>query len=566
MQRHRLDPGLRLATAAVATVVLAACGGGGATPLVHRGDVVPVAAGSLTARDVGDAQTAFGVDLLHAVCRHADEGNVLVSPTSAAEALTLLYPAAGGQTAEAVGGLLHLPEWSSELVAALRAHTRALDGLRYDGDLDDDDAPDSLQMSNRLWTATDLEPDPGYLEDIATGFDADVRALDFAGDPDGATERINTTVTEDTRGIIEELFEEPLDPSTTAVLTNALHLKARWAAPFTGTQSAPFTAPSGKVDVDMMDGATGAVRTADEWQSVELPYRDDTLAGVAVLPPEGTDPCTVDAATLAGLQEAAPAEVGVRLPQLRIDQSHQLLDVLAGMGLPVDGDYSALGLDRLRISGVAQKALRGGRGRHRGGRRDGRVHRGLGDGGAPARGDLRPPVPVRPHRHGDALAPVRHRRPRSVDLSADRRGASGPGSAGPVLLVGDVCAPRGVVVLPDGGVHHEVVRRRAVPVLLPGWRVDHVAGADDHDLAAAGLDQADSVGDVQGLSQGVRVPGGARAGGEADRVDADARGRLTPGDDVEPDVPGEQVRRALGARLLRQDLHDVSFRRRPPQV
>ncbi len=350
--------GRRLAVATGAGVlVLAACGTAGATPHVHRGEVVPVEAGKLTAADVADAQRAFGVDLLHAVCEQAAGENLLLSPTSAAQALSLLHPATGGRTAEAFGAVLHLPEWSPDLVAAVREHTRALDGLRHGGDLDDDDAPDSLQLSNHLWTALDLQPDPAYLDDVATAFDADVRSLDFAGDPEGAIERINTTVDEDTRGIIEELFEEPLDPSTTAVLTNALHLKARWAAPFTGTQSAPFTAPSGKVDVDMMDGATGAVRTADEWQSVELPYRDDTLAGVAVLPPEGTDPCTIDAATLAGLQEGAPAEVGVRLPQLRIDQSHQLLDVLAGMGLPVDGDYSALGADRLRISGVVQKAF-----------------------------------------------------------------------------------------------------------------------------------------------------------------------------------------------------------------
>jgi serpin B len=207
-----LSRGPRLAVAAGAAAALAACGTAGATPLVHRGDVVPVQSGTLTAQDVAEVQTAFGVDLLHAVCGQAAEDNVLLSPTSAAEALSLLYPASDGQTAEAFRAVLHLPEWSPDLVAAVREHTQALDGLRYDGDLDDDDAPDALQMSNRLWTTTGLEPDPRYLDDIATAFDADVRALDFAGDPGGATDRINTTVDEDTHGIIEELFEEPLDP------------------------------------------------------------------------------------------------------------------------------------------------------------------------------------------------------------------------------------------------------------------------------------------------------------------------------------------------------------------
>jgi serpin B len=335
---------------------LAACGTAGATPLVHRGNVVPVQAGTLTAHDVARAQTAFGVDLLHATCGQVPDQNVLLSPTSAAEALGLLYPASGGRTAEAFRGVLHLPEWSADLVAAVRDHTRALDGLRYAGDLEDDDAPDSLQMSNRLWTATGEQPDSRYLDDIATAFDADLRELDFAGDPGGTTDRINATVDEDTRGIIEKLFDQPLSPDTVAVLTNALHLKARWAVPFTSTHPAPFASPSGEVTVDMMGGASGAARTANGWQSVELPYRDGTLVAVAVLPPENSDPCTVDAAVLGALDDAAPGEVDVQLPRMTIEQTHQLLEPLEHLGLPAGGDYPALG-GELSLSRVVQKTF-----------------------------------------------------------------------------------------------------------------------------------------------------------------------------------------------------------------
>jgi serpin B len=52
---------------AAASVALAACGTTGATPPTHPGDVGPVEAGALTARDAAQSQTAFGVDLLHAV-------------------------------------------------------------------------------------------------------------------------------------------------------------------------------------------------------------------------------------------------------------------------------------------------------------------------------------------------------------------------------------------------------------------------------------------------------------------------------------------------------------------
>ena len=346
---------IRLAAVAGVVVALAACGTAGAAPLVYRGDVVAVQAGALTARDVAEAQTAFGVDLLHAVCRQAGTGNVLLSPTSAAEALGLLYPAAGGPTAQAFRNVLHLPAWSPDLVAAMQEHTRSLDRLRYAGDPRQGKAPDSLQMSNHLWTARGLQPDQRYLDDLATAFGADLRALDFAGDPGGATDRINATVRDDTHGIIEKLFDRPLDRATTSVLTDALYLKARWARPFSSTAPAAFAAPSGPITVHMMSGGSGAGRAAAGWQSVELPYRDGTLAAVAVLPPQGTDPCAVDAPTLAALDAAAPGQVDVRLPRMAFRQTNELLEPLTSLGLPRVGDYPALGGNGQHISQVVQK-------------------------------------------------------------------------------------------------------------------------------------------------------------------------------------------------------------------
>ena len=219
----------QLLTAAGTAAVLTACGTAAAVT-VHRGDAYSARPGSLTAADVAARQTAFGVDLVHAVCTDAADQNLLLSPTSAAEALGLLYPATAGTTAGNVGRVLHLPPWSPDLVAAVQEHTRALGDLHHDGDLDDDDAPDALLMSNRLWTAT-----------------------------------------------------------------------------------------------------------------------------VAVLPPEDVDPCAVDTTALAALDDASAEQVGVRLPQMEIEQTHDLLDVLEGMGLPLRGDFSGLGQDGLEITDVVQK-------------------------------------------------------------------------------------------------------------------------------------------------------------------------------------------------------------------
>jgi hypothetical protein len=72
----------------------------------------------------------------------------------------------------------------------------------------------------------------------------------------------------------------------------------------------------------------------------------------------------------------------------------------------------------------------------------------------------------------------------------------------------------------------KTVRGGAVPVPF-AWRCeDRVARPHRDNTAAAGLDEAMSIGHVYGLAHGVTVPGTASARGEADH--ADPRDGSTP--------------------------------------
>src|SRR3954462_8291507 len=98
-------------------------------------------------------------------------------------------------------------------------------------------------------------------------------------------------------------------------------------------------------------------------------------------------------------------------------------------------------------------------------------------------------------------------------------------ASGEVFVVGDVSEPGDdlsvVVGFLDGDVGHEPVGCGAVPVLLAGFDVAHVAGAHLLGGAAAVGGIGDAVGDIQRLTAGVSVPGGAGARGEADVGAAD---------------------------------------------
>jgi hypothetical protein len=103
------------------------------------------------------------------------------------------------------------------------------------------------------------------------------------------------------------------------------------------------------------------------------------------------------------------------------------------------------------------------------------------------------------------------------------------GWRGTVLLVGDVISSYDGAARVVGFLHryvgHEALRGGAVPVLLARLEEHRGPRADRLDLSAPALAEAHSLGDVDGLDEGVGVPRGTRAGGEVDACGPEA-GRL----------------------------------------
>jgi len=325
-------------------------GATGAVRLTGRARTLPV--GTLTASDVGAAQRAFGLDVLSALCHTTHSANLTLSPASLADLLGLLDAGAGGVTRHRLAHLLHLPAWGRDLIAAQQARTRSLAALASDPHA-------RVLVSNHVWAQAGARPQQTYLDDIRTAFDADLRTVDFAGAPAAATDSINAAVDHDTEGLIPTLFDRPLDAGTVDVLTNAVYLDARWQQAFDPhSDDATFTTAAGPVTVPMMSTTQVFDWTAaDGWQAATLPYQGGTLSAVAMLPPEASSACTVPSASaLDTLLGRAMASTTVRLPRMRLEQTHQLLPTLTRLGLPADGDYSAIHPGAF-LSQVVQKVV-----------------------------------------------------------------------------------------------------------------------------------------------------------------------------------------------------------------
>jgi serpin B len=344
-----------VALIAVAPVLLAACGQSSkvapaaALPTQLVGNVEQLQPGSLTGQDISAAQRAFGLALLSRVCGK-DGPNTLISPASAADALGLLDAAAGGATATAMSKLLRLPVWGPAVVAAVHDHHATLAALSAG-------KGDTLRTSNRVWPTVGNPPTAGYLNDVRTAYDAQLQTVDFLHHAAAATDTINKQVGLDTDGLIPKLFDSPLDRKTVAVLTNAMVLKAHWSSPLLVQQakSAFRTATGGRSSVLQMDSTEPSAYTAvGGWQAAQLPYVSGTMDAVAILPPTKAAACALPTtAQLARLTAASTQRTEVTLPQMHLDQQHDLLAVLTAMGLPSAGDYSGLGGSQ--VTEVVQK-------------------------------------------------------------------------------------------------------------------------------------------------------------------------------------------------------------------
>ena len=194
--------------------------------------------------------------------------------------------------------VLHLPAAGrSELLAGLRARSAALRGLSSPGV--------TVSASDQVWADPGLPLRAGYLNDVATGYDAGVAQVPLLSSPDRAAQEISQAVAAATRGHIPQLLPPGSLDGIAWVLTDALYLNAAWARPFQAseTSSGPFTTATGQqVSARFMNGGGYRAATAGGWTAVSLPYRGGTLAMVALLPAPGAGSCAMPTAgTLAAM-------------------------------------------------------------------------------------------------------------------------------------------------------------------------------------------------------------------------------------------------------------------------
>jgi serine protease inhibitor len=357
-----------MVAAAGLAAALAGCGSTaapGPAPAVAMTRGVAAVEPAADPRPFGAADTEFGLDVLRAWCAEYPGQNLVFSPSTLASALGMAYLGAKGATAAAMAGVLHLPASGGPVLAAgLQARSNALGGL---------DGPGvTLSPSNQVWADPALPPLRGYLNAVATGYGAGLTRAPFLTSPVKAASQVNQTISAETRGHISKLVTPGMLTGVGWVLTSALYLDAKWAAPFDPAKTEPgaFTLAGGKsVTTPYLDGNGFTYAKSGDWTAVSLPYQGGKLTMTALLPPSGTGSCPLPteaglAATTASLNAGgAGRTAAIYLPKVSLSTNGQAGDMKSvlselGMSRAFTGaaDFTGLSPQAGRLAFVQQAA------------------------------------------------------------------------------------------------------------------------------------------------------------------------------------------------------------------
>lgn len=265
-----------------------------------------------------------------------ERDNLFFSPYSISSVLAMTYGGARGNTATQMAQVLNFKKEGEDLQEVFGLLGEALNSRESSGEIE-------LSTASALWGQQGTK----FLEDfLGVGrryYRAELKSLDFSGDPAGAAGQINAWSSDATKGRIPTLIDPGmLTKDTMLVLTNAVYFNGVWVHKFDGdmTLREPFwVAPDSSIMVDMMH-QTQSFEYVDTGglKILELPYAGHELSMFVLLPKDRNGLRSVERfLTVESLRKwirlLRDEEVIVSLPRFKFSTSMFLNDTLKDMGM-----------------------------------------------------------------------------------------------------------------------------------------------------------------------------------------------------------------------------------------
>jgi len=275
----------------------------------------------------------FGFDIFRQLASQRPDANIFISPTSIAVALAMTSNGATGATQTAILKTLHS---DAQPIEAFNAANREL------AEQVSKTTAVQLSMANGIWIQQGLPLNPGFQQVLQTAYNAQAETLDFRNPASAQT--INAWVAKHTNDRIEHLIDH-VDPSTVAMLTNAIAFKGKWTLQFDpkSTQPHDFRPANGAVlQVPMMKNSAQYAYYADGkgLQAIRLPYADRTFAMYVVLPQDASQMKSflsqLSADTFTTLVSSLRTQQGaIELPRFTMTYDTTLNAILSKLGMGI---------------------------------------------------------------------------------------------------------------------------------------------------------------------------------------------------------------------------------------
>jgi len=313
---------------------LAACSEDTARP--PSGQSPPPESATLAAR-IGNSN-AFAFDLYGHL--RATEGNLIVSPHSIVTDFGMVYAGARGETERQIAEVLRFNYPPAGFHSILKQLNDLLESRGSAAD------PDSfrLHIACSAWGRHDFTYVSAFLDTLAVNYGANLRLVDFVGQPEAARVAINQWVADETENLIQNLIAPgQIDALTVLVLANAMYFRASWLNQFDPffTSPASFTRLDGSTVTVPIMAAQLPVRyhQGNGFRAVAMPYEGEECSMLLLLPDAGTfesfeaslTPAVVDSIVRAFPEHAG--DVIVHLPRFSFDTRFDLDDALKAMGM-----------------------------------------------------------------------------------------------------------------------------------------------------------------------------------------------------------------------------------------
>jgi serine protease inhibitor len=302
--------------------------------------------------DLSAANNRFAVALLHELTKSA-RGNLVFSPVSLEAALCMTYAGARGETAQQMEDVLEIDTLGKDVHAAQQDLSN---NLRITCN---SDTIAKLSIANALWNAT-CTAKADFTKLLYDRYGAQIQQL--PADPAAAANLINEWADVNTEHKVRQIVQpEDLSDALAIVLTNAVYFLGRWSFPFEAHDTRPRTFwLSGEDGVEVptmacdLPARSVKILQTDEFQAIELPYKESTAAMIIVLPRERDGLQDLESSLSCDslqryLQSMQPAEleVALSLPKVKTEGRSSMTSVLRTLGMvaafePYRADFSGI--------------------------------------------------------------------------------------------------------------------------------------------------------------------------------------------------------------------------------